>query len=316
MPGIKVLDIAYARLRAPDLDVMEEFLTEFGMIKMARTNTALYMRGTGPTHHIHVTEKGDPKFIGFAYHAASEHDLRSLAQYPDASGVETMDEPGGGMRVRMTEPNGYQIEVVHGIEAVAPIAAAPKQANNTCAQPLQRVNEVLRLPEGPVQVNRLGHGVLATPRMPETLKWFRERLGLLCSDDVYVGSPENVIASFNRCDRGAEYVDHHVLFCMKKEIAGLNHLAFEVHDIDDVHMGHRHLKRCGKYEHLWGIGRHLAGGQVFDYWADPWGRPHEHWSDSDRLNAFTPGNLVPPEKALRSQWGDDSPEVFRSRICP
>ena len=29
-----------------------------------RTATALYMRGTDPDHHIHVTEKGDPKFSG------------------------------------------------------------------------------------------------------------------------------------------------------------------------------------------------------------------------------------------------------------
>ena len=35
---------------------------------------------------------------------------------------------------------------------------------------------------------------------------------------------------------------------------------------------------------MWGIGRHLLGSQVYDYWADPWGRVHEHWADTDRLN--------------------------------
>ncbi len=64
MPCIKVTDIAYGRLRAPDLDVMEEFLTRFGMMRSERTATALYMRGTDPAHHIHVTEKGEPKFVG------------------------------------------------------------------------------------------------------------------------------------------------------------------------------------------------------------------------------------------------------------
>ncbi len=33
MPSIKVEDLAYVRLRAPDLDVMEEFLTHFGLIR-------------------------------------------------------------------------------------------------------------------------------------------------------------------------------------------------------------------------------------------------------------------------------------------
>ena len=69
MPHIKVTDIAYGRLRAPDLDVMEEFLTRFGMARAERTPTALYMRGTDPAHHIHVTEKGEPKFVGLAYYA-------------------------------------------------------------------------------------------------------------------------------------------------------------------------------------------------------------------------------------------------------
>ena len=71
---IKVSDMAYGRLRAPDLDVMEEFLTRFGMTRSDRTRTALYMRGTDPAHHIHITELGEPKFVGFAYYAESEDD--------------------------------------------------------------------------------------------------------------------------------------------------------------------------------------------------------------------------------------------------
>ena len=31
MPGIKIEDIAYVRFRAPDLDLMETFLGEFGL---------------------------------------------------------------------------------------------------------------------------------------------------------------------------------------------------------------------------------------------------------------------------------------------
>src|SRR5262249_10620107 len=84
MASIKVTDMAYGRLKAPDLDVMEEFLTRFGMVRSERTNTALYMRGTDSPHHIHVTEKGEPKFIGFAYYAASEDDLARVARAPGA----------------------------------------------------------------------------------------------------------------------------------------------------------------------------------------------------------------------------------------
>ena len=58
MAWVKVTDIAYGRLRAPDLDTMEEFLTRFGLRRTERTANALFMRGTDPDHHIHVTEKG------------------------------------------------------------------------------------------------------------------------------------------------------------------------------------------------------------------------------------------------------------------
>ena len=50
MAWTKVTDIAYGRLKSPDLDVAEEFLTRFGMHRAERTANALYMRGTDPAH--------------------------------------------------------------------------------------------------------------------------------------------------------------------------------------------------------------------------------------------------------------------------
>jgi hypothetical protein len=67
-----------------------------------------------------------------------------------------------------------------------------------------------------------------------------------------------------------------------------------------VFIGHEYLSGLARYEHMWGIGRHLLGSQVYDYWADPWGRVHEHWADTDRLNVRNGGNLVPAEEGLRS----------------
>ena len=47
--------------------------------------------------------------------------------------------------------------------------------------------------------------------------------------------------------------------------------------------GHEHLKRR-KRKNVWGIGRHLLGGQIFDYWQSPFGVIHEHWTDTDLIN--------------------------------
>jgi catechol 2,3-dioxygenase-like lactoylglutathione lyase family enzyme len=315
MPWIKATDIAYVRLRSPDLDKQEEFLTRFGLIRSERTPTALYMRGTDPVHHIHITELGEPKVVGLAYHAPSEEALKGLAKAPGATGVESIDEPGGGKRVRLTEPNGFQIEVVHGMAAVKPIPA-PRQRLNTGDEPLSRAGELMRLPKEAAHVKRIAHGVLLTSKFDETVGWFRDTLGFICSDDVYAGEKDHLIGSFNRCDRGDAYVDHHVFFCLNHAKTGLNHLSFEVADIDDVAMGHDYLTQFGKYEHMWGIGRHVLGSQVYDYWADPWGRVHEHWADSDRLNLANGSNLVPAEEALVSQWGEALPAKFIDHASP
>ncbi|QBQ99070.1 VOC family protein [Paraburkholderia pallida] len=313
MSTIKVTDVAYGRLRAPDLDVMEEFLTDFGMVRAARTSRALYMRGTDPHHHIHVTELGEPGFVGLAWHAADEEDLHRLARLPGASAVEAIDEPGGGLRVRIKEPNGYQIEVVHGIEAVEPIPVQ-RVPLNMADKPLNRAGELVRLKRGAARVKRIGHCVMGTPDLRGTVDWFRKTLGLICTDEVYAGSEDNVTSSFNRCDRGEDFVDHHIFYCVKNSHAGLNHLSFEVQDVDDVFLGQDHLRRKGKYEHMWGVGRHLLGSQIFDYWADPWGRMHEHWTDSDRLNIHNAPTLISVEDGLISQWGDPPPEKFIKRF--
>jgi catechol 2,3-dioxygenase-like lactoylglutathione lyase family enzyme len=82
-PVIKVWDILFPRLRVPDLDRMEEFLTEFGMVRADRTSDALYMRGTDAEHHLHVTHRGEPGLIGFGFLAQSLDDLEKRLNVPD-----------------------------------------------------------------------------------------------------------------------------------------------------------------------------------------------------------------------------------------
>ena len=140
--------------------------------------------------------------------------------------------------------------------------------------------------------------------------------GLVPSDEVYAGSKDNIVASFNRCDRGETFVDHHTFLCFEGPNTGLNHLSFEVPTYDDLMMGHEHLQEAGKYAHVWGIGRHLLGSQIFDYWQDPWGRVHEHWTDTDVLNMRHKPKLHSVEEGLVSQWGDPVPHEFTEHATP
>jgi hypothetical protein len=125
---------------------------------------------------------------------------------------------------------------------------------------LNRAGEVIRFVAGPSSAKQIGHAVLGSPRNQGTVRRFRETFDLVCSADVYAGDKDNIIGQFSRIvDAGDDYVAHHAFFCMRNDRAGLNHFSFEVHDIDDVFIGNEYLCGVGKYEHMWGIGRHLLG---------------------------------------------------------
>ncbi|MFM0116917.1 VOC family protein [Paraburkholderia nemoris] len=310
MNKTKVSDLAYIRLRSPDLDCAEEFLTDFGLTRVERTTTALYMRGTGPMHHLHVTELGEPKVVGMAFTVDSLEVLEEFSRQSGATPVESIDEPGGGHRVRLADPNGYQVEIVHGIARHDPLPVQPRQMNLGNAQP-QRTGSLMRVPRQPSQVKRIGHVVMVAPDYVRTLRWYQQTLGLLPSDNVWLDGPEDTFASFNRLDRGEEYVDHHVFMLSRGagRGAGMNHVSFEVQDLDDLMVGHDFL-RAKNRKHYWGVGRHHLGSQIFDYWADPWGRGHEHWTDGDLLNSSHEFTNVPIREGFNSQWGDAPPLEF------
>src|SRR5207244_3130923 len=229
MPVIKAADLAYGRLRSPDLDKQEEFLTAFGMVRAGRTKNALYMRGTDEAHHLHVTELGEPKYVGIAFHAESLGDLETIARVQGASKIEDIDEPGGGKRVRLTDPDGYQVEVVYGMQMLDPIAV-PRPAVNSGDNKYRRKGELFRIERGPSHIKRFGHFVIMSKNFDKTLGWYREMLGFRCSDEFYAGEKTNVVGSFNRLDRGADYVDDNDFFCMRGEKRGLHPLFYEAPD--------------------------------------------------------------------------------------
>jgi catechol 2,3-dioxygenase-like lactoylglutathione lyase family enzyme len=314
MVPIKVDELAYIRMRAPDLALAERFLTDFGLLVAERAEGALYLRGSDAMRYCYIVEEGPSHLLGFGFHARSRADLDALAEAEGAP-VEPINEPGGGFRVRLHEPNGYAVDVVHGIET-HPAISVERQDSNTSANPYRRVGQLLRLPRGkPTPIRRLAHVVLGTPQVTETSLWFRDHLGMIPSDEVFVETGGPQVASFLRVDGGEDYVDHHTFLPMRAEISGLQHVSFESQDIDAVMADHHYLTKQG-YEHLWGIGRHLLGSQLFDYWRDPFGYAHEHWADTDRLSASSPTGVWAAHEGLVSQWGEGAPEKFRKNVKP
>jgi catechol 2,3-dioxygenase-like lactoylglutathione lyase family enzyme len=302
---IKVEDIAYVRFAVPDLDEMEKFVTDFGLTIATRTQDALYARGTDPAPYVHVTERGEAGFRGMAFQARSAADLEAAAGLEGASPIEKIDAPGGGQRVQFTDPDGYAIEVVHGREELPALPVRGSAPINRGSERV-RLGELQRPERGPACVKRLGHAVVRVSDFRRSEEWYKSRFGFVTSDEVYLGDPENVITAFLRCDLGEEYSDHHTLLCVGVGEPGFDHAAFEVEDIDAVFLGHDQLKQAG-YEHHAGIGRHILGSQVFDYWRDPWGHVVEHFSDGDLLNKDHVTGHFGPEEALGTIWGSFGP---------
>jgi catechol 2,3-dioxygenase-like lactoylglutathione lyase family enzyme len=303
-PIIRVLDVAFPRFQAPDLDRMEAFLTAFGMQRSARTGTALYMRGTDCDHHVHVTHLGAPAFLGLAFRAVSRDDLSTLAR---AAGkpVELLDEPGKGEVVRLQDPDARRVDVVYGTVELPVLPLREHPSLNTGARRARR-GTLQRVAPGPAQVKRFGHAALKTTNLAALSQWYHEHLGLLVSDDIYVEGPDKPMGRFMRCDRGEQASDHHTLLVLETGEVKLGHAAWEVADFDDLMVGHDHLENAGDSRHYWGIGRHVLGGQIFDYWKDPFGFTVEHWTDSDLLAADVPPASHHILNAL-SQWGPPPP---------
>lgn len=304
MSTIKIEDIAHVRFTAPDLKEMEAFLIEFGLSPVKSDDGVLYARGAGRQPFVHATALGEPGFQALGLRAESLADIERLAISENAK-VERFDAPGGGFVVRLRDPDGRIVEVVAGQDDAQPLPTPSVPLNNT-AHTKARVRAALRLQDGPAHVVRLGHAVLEVKDFRISEAWFKQRFGFITSDEIEL-APGMALGAFMRCDRGDTPTDHHTLFLLQSPNAPrFNHAAFEVANFDDLMCGHNHLKRAQRTP-AWGVGRHILGSQVFDYWKDPWGHELEHWTDGDVFAATDGSRTATLQDLLAVQWGPAHP---------
>lgn len=100
-------------------------------------------------------------------------------------------------------------------------------------------------------------------------RWYTKHFNLVPTDWLYVdqNGQEKEVALFAHIDRGSSYVDHHTFFMSSNPTLHVHHCSFEVHDFDTQALGHKWLASKG-YKPVWGVGRHILGSQIFDYWWD------------------------------------------------
>ena len=302
-PVIKVQDIAWLEFDKPDLHRAEAFAHAFGFSTHLRTDDELHLRGTETDAPCLIVRRGPrSRFTGLALAAADEADVRRLATTTD-SPTRALPDDIGGLAVDLIDPSGIPVHVVAGMHALPELPPQGPHVLNV-GRELLRANVTQRPPRRPARVQRLGHVVLQSTRYRRALDWYLDNLGMIVSDFLfYPGQRDRgPTMSFIRCDRGGQPADHHSLAMALGPRDRYVHSAYQVADLDALAAGGEYLRDRG-YDRSWGIGRHIQGSQIFDYWRDPDGFLVEHFTDGDMFDdTLEPGWAEFTASGL-AQWG-------------
>jgi len=178
------------------------------------------------------------------------------------------DVPGGGKGFEIRGPEAQNYRFIVESESTAPLPDKDK----------------------PIQ---LTHAVLNSADQDASERFAVEKLGFTVSD-------RTAHMRFLRCNR-----KHHCVAYAKSALPSLNHIAFEMKDVDAVMRGIARLREAG-YEAVWGPGRHGPGNNVFGYFIAPYGGVIEYTAEvsevGDDYKVGTPEDWKWPPGRI-DHWG-------------
>ena len=181
----------------------------------------------------------------------------------------TFDVPGGGKGFEIRGPEAQTYRFIIESSPPAPL-------------PAER--------DKPIQ---LSHAVLNSADQEASERFAVEKLGFVVSD-------RTAHMRFLRCNR-----KHHCVAYAKSALPSLNHIAFEMKDVDAVMRGIARLREAG-YEAVWGPGRHGPGNNVFGYFIAPYGGVIEYTAEvsevGDDYKVGTPEDWKWPPGRI-DHWG-------------
>lgn len=163
-------------------------------------------------------------------------------------------------------------------------------------------------------IHKLGHYGYMTKMFDEDIDFYTSNFNFVPSDILYeeIDGQEIDTLTFMHLDHGSIYTDHHTLFLNRVPSTypvnyRVHHTSFEVEDFDTQLLGHEYLLSKG-HKLVWGVGRHVLGSQIFDYWQDPSGYSIEHYADGDVVNEDNPTGRFQSEGAASMYiWGPIRP---------
>jgi catechol 2,3-dioxygenase-like lactoylglutathione lyase family enzyme len=312
-PLVKVAGLTWLEFEKPDLDRAERFGTDFGFTVADRTPQTLLLRGrwAGPASLV-VRRGPRPRFAGAAFTAATREDLDRLARGTGG----TVTAHWGGHGVLLRDPSGFPVRVVHGVPELPALPERGPLPLNFGPGPV-RVNATQRPARRAAEIQRLGHVVLGTTRFRAALDWYLDTLGLIVSDFLYLDGQRDrgPAMAFIRCDQGSIPTDHHTLAMLLAPHTGYVHSAYQLTDLDEVAASGQYLHEHG-YRHAWGIGRHIQGSQIFDYWRDTDRLMFEHYADGDVFDSSVAPGWAPLSASGLAQWGPKATAEFTGTRDP
>lgn len=195
-----------------------------------------------------------------------------------SEGPSPITRPGGGAMIDIREPNGCLIRLIHGD---TPRAASASKVD---------------------RAERLSHININTRDVDGLARFYQEVLGFQLID-------RSKPMAFLRCN-----ADHHAVVLAEATVEGLNHVAFQLPELEGVMFASGRMRDHG-HEIGWGVGRHGPGNNVFAYFIDPEGYVVEHTADvlqvDDSYREGGPGDWTwPPGRT--DQWGIAPP---KSEAC-
>jgi len=273
-------------LNVPDLQLAEQFYTQVWHLSVAaRTNDAIYLRGTGADHHLLALylAPGAARIRNVTLRARSRAALDAVAQAAVAAGgrvleaVAPVQEPGGGTAVTVADPDGRIFRLVHG-------DALHADAHEEKDRPV-----------------RLAHAVLNSHAVEATRAFMEQAFDFSLSDRTR-------IMAFMRCNS-----DHHSIALGDTDNDALNHIAFLMPDLESVMRGGGRMRDAG-YGIEWGPGRHGPGDNAFNYFVGPFDVVIEYTAEveqvDDSYQAGQPSDWTWPPGRV-DQWGISQPPSAR-----
>jgi catechol 2,3-dioxygenase len=287
MADYLVRGVRSVEITASNLERAAAFYSDIWNLQLQRSEPRVrYFRGTGRYHHILGLHTGpDLEIIRVVFDVADRDRLDALYRSVSAAKAGPMTPvtdlagPEGGTGFGCKDPEGRNFAFVCGVADHAGDNANVKD------RPIKITH---------VNLNCADHEVSSA--------YFTDVLHFTMADDTDM-------LRFMKCGNP----DHHSVVLARVKSTTLNHIAFEMPDLDSVMRGAGRMKDAG-YPIEWGVGRHGAGNNVFAYFAGPDELPIEYTAEVEQVdeNYVVRGPdywRFPPGRS--DQWGITGPRSAR-----